>query len=113
MVHSQNIRYLKEHGPATLEELPGDKVSPTERREGVWKLKLGGGPMGSSDSMGGKPRLVYYLRDEHSRAEVLRKFLEANPKFLEAKTGHAARQILRRQGRQWHDAIDEVLPSEA
>lgn len=109
---SKNVEYLREHGPSTYEELPSGKVSASDRRNGIWKFKLEGTTTngGSSDSTGGHINLVYYLKDEHSKEAVLRAFLDANPRLVETKTRKGLRGMLRQQGRQWYDVIDEVFP---
>lgn len=111
---SSNIDYLRRNGPSTLDELPNNKVSTEDRMMGVWKFTIvGAGDNGSSSnySTGGHITPVYYLEEEHDRQAVVGKFLNENPRLVEKKPRKGLRQMLRKQGRQWHDAIDAVFPA--
>ena len=112
---SRNVEYLRENGPASLEELPNNKVSTEDRMMGIWKFTVSGqGDSGGSYvGTGGHVTSVYYLEDEHDRRAVVEKFLNENPKLVETKSRKGLRQMLRKNGRQWHDAIDAVFPSSA
>lgn len=109
---SRNVEYLKAHGPTLSEEMPNDKVSISDRENGVWKFSVHGRSEGSTstDGTGGRVAPVYYLRDEHSRKEVVEKFIEGNQQLVNAKSRSGLREMLRRNGRKWHDSIDEVFP---
>lgn len=108
-----NVAYLREHGPAPVDDLPNDSISLSDRIAGVWKFKVNGRTRGhaSADAAGGRVSLVAYLPEEHPREAVIAAFLEANPRLVEHKSRAGLRRLLRRQGRPWHDAIDAVYPS--
>lgn len=74
--------WLRENGPATNEESPYDKLlNGTTRRAGVRRLYPTKGPGQSSGA--GHVVAVYYLPEHHTKEEVLRKFFEANPAWVE------------------------------
>lgn len=104
-----NVEYLREHGPATLEELPTVAVTVGDRMDGVWEF-YPAGCNSPADPTGDQVTPVYYLEGEHDREAVIQTFLDVNSRVVEAKTRQGLRGILRRQGRQWHDAIDAVYP---
>lgn len=110
---SRNIEHLRENGPSTYDELPNGSISTYDRMNGVWKFDILGRPGGggSTYSTGGQITIVYYLRHEHSKKAVVEKFLEVNPGFVEKKSRQGVRSMMRRQGTEWHDAIDEVFPA--
>lgn len=106
---SEVIEYLREHGPTTAADLPGD-VKTHDRMNGAWRFDLNVNSRGSAQNAGGRVQGVWYLEGEHDREAVVRAFLDENPRLVESKMRRALRQMLRRNGRQWHDAIDEVFP---
>lgn len=109
MSPSTNVQYLQETGPSRITDLPNHYITPSDRRNGVWKFKLTGLNHGSSDPTGGTIYGVAYLADQHSKHEVLRTFLDANPRFVAAKQPKGAAQMLRGHGRQWADAVDDIM----
>lgn len=108
----QNIEYLRNNGPATNAELPY-KIAPTDRQLGVWRLHITTTGSGDGASGGGSKRAVYYLREEHDYERVVQKWCDVNSGFLRENSPRAVRQNLRDVGREFHDAIDAVVPLEA
>lgn len=96
----QNVRHLRHHGPSTRAELPGSQIRQYDRDEGARKFFLNGSP---STRMGGNVTPVFYLA-EHDRKDVLRRFLEANPKLVELKTFRSFQQLLGDQTTGWKEA---------
>lgn len=81
--YSENVRWLRENGPAPLRWLPNESVfSISERQRGMRRLKLWGNSGGSTDSQGGKNTSIYYL-PEHDRERVVRVFLMENTHLIE------------------------------
>lgn len=98
---SQNVAYLRDHGPATSEELPNKQVSAIDRRNGVWKFHPKVGLRGS--------HAVYYLRGVHGHEAVVRTWFEANEAKVERHSREQLVRKLRDVGPEFHDAIDAVL----
>lgn len=105
-----NIKYLEAHGPTAVKELPTN-VSYDDKIAGVWVFKLNGAGSngGARTGTGGQILAVAWLPEDHTKEQVLRAFLDANPHLVEAKTRNGLVRMLRGHGRQWHDAIDAVL----
>lgn len=101
---SQNIEYLREHGPTTTENLPNTSVSVTDRQNGVWKFNA------SPNGSGTPPQPVYYLRDEHDLEAVVEVWLTFNADIVRRAKRDNVRWAMRQAGRNFHDAIDEVYP---
>lgn len=109
---TQNVEYLREHGPVPVSELP-QSTSPSDKIDGLSTFRVRGAPASSTgNKIGGMPADIAYLVDDHDEYEVLETWIEANPKAVETKTRRGLRRILRRHGRSWHDAVDELLPSQ-
>lgn len=109
---SRIVRHLRDCGPSTAAELPYRRVSSTDRMNGVWCFKPKGTGTGSScGNTAGTLISVYYLRGEHSPDAVVEKWLEANERNVEESPPKALRSRLRRQGPEFHAAIDDALPT--
>lgn len=107
---SQNVDFLRENGPSTLAELPGDDVQVTDRMLGTAKFQVSVRSNGSEADSAGQSTPVYYLVDEHDREAVVRAFLAQNPEYA---TGRSARSLVRlvgRQGRSWKEPAKAVVP---
>jgi hypothetical protein len=105
---SQKVDYLREHGPSTMDELPGTpslNVSDKMRGAASFAANVGG----AGPDAGGRPTTVYYLIDEHDKEDVVRKFILANPKLVEAKSHRGISQIFSSQGKEWSTAASNVL----
>lgn len=79
--------------------------------QGVWKFDLRGatGAGGNPDPVGGRITPVYYLRDRHSKEEVVDVFLETNPRLVSNKTKSGIVQMLNGHGYGWRDAIRQEV----
>lgn len=110
---SVNVKYLRENGPSTHDELPGGKVSVNDRSNGVWKVDVKGRARGGGSGEPTRGRLtpVYYLRDDHDPEVVIGKWAEVNSDYVEDASRNSVRSRLRRVGSEFHDAIDAVLPA--
>ena len=93
---SRNVECLREHGPATTDDLPHE-VTIDDRRNGVWRVypSLRGTASRDTASSGDAPnynrlRPVYYLKDEHSPGSVAGTWIEANRAVIDR--ADAARQ---------------------
>lgn len=110
---SANTDKLREDGPLPPSELPSSRISTHDKMNGVWVFKplgaTGGGP--ASAGTGGQLTPVYYLRDEHDPIDVVESWAEANRSNIENAPEKGIRYRLRRHGSEFHDAIDEVIPS--
>lgn len=105
---TQNLRYLCEHGPTPIADLPHPNISVTDRQEGVWKFKPNHRTLGS-----GAPKHRYgvaYLHDEHSVESVVETWLTANAAVVEELSRNRVRRLLRSAGPAFYDAIDVVYP---
>lgn len=101
---SNVVRHLEARGPTPPDELPR-AVEPRDRHIGVHAFRLSRAI--AADPMGGRTTTIYYLA-EHDRADVLRAFLDANPRLIEAKSRRALHRIISQQGRSWLEAAREV-----
>lgn len=102
--------YLKEHGPSTSDELP-HQPKYTDRRRGLVSFRLtGAGTGGSTTSgIGSNQYSVYYILDMHAVDDVVEKWMETNPQSVENTPAHALWAKTRRRGKEWGDAIRELL----
>lgn len=98
-----NVEYLETHGPSTSDGLP-EPVSVEDKMKGVWEFNVRG-----ASQISKAPRPVFYLENEHSKEEVIRKWLDVNDDIVSRLDRTSASMYLRRQGRDWHDAVDAVL----
>lgn len=78
----RNIRPLKEHCPSTIDELPFTR-STEDKIQGMRTFKISG-DTGLTAPMGGNVTRIYDL-PKHDREDVIRRFLEANPRPVEHK----------------------------
>ncbi|WP_250875053.1 hypothetical protein [Halomarina rubra] len=101
---TQNARYLLEHGPSVLVDLPGEQVYPHDREDGVRTFSLTGS---AASSMGGPVTMVAY-HVEHDRTDVLRAFYEENPRLVETKSYRAIQKLLGKKTSGWKDASREI-----
>lgn len=110
MAPSRNVKLLREHGPLPAPVLPYG-INLSDKIRGVWKFdtrsNANGG--GGAERTGGQITPIYYLEDEHDREEVVRAFYLANQSYFEAKSRQAITQDLNGNGRQWREAIQDVL----
>lgn len=85
---SRNIEYLREHGPATVEELPNVDVSVADRRNGAWRVNPETASKGRPTEDGVAFNLnrnltsVWYLKDEHTPWQVAAKWVDVNSAAL-------------------------------
>lgn len=93
----KNIRYLLYNPPTPVSELPATH-SPSGRRLGVTVFRL----------RNGSP--VAYLQGEHTAADVIRAFVEANPTILDGMDRGAAVMAFGRHGPAFREAARTVLP---
>lgn len=102
--------HLWDHGPTPVTELPRT-VSTNDKRRGVWIFRVHGRASGSNSDYktGGKLVGIAYIPDRHSKESVVRTFCDTHPGFVDAKPEKSAIEMLNRQGRQWHDAVREVV----
>lgn len=101
-----NIEYLREYGPSTLEELPNQEVKARDRAAGVQVFRLRYTSGGTGNSFGGHLSQIYHL--DRDREAVVRKFLEENPDFVENQNQRSFHQLMRAQGQSWVEAAKAV-----
>lgn len=96
---SQNIEYLREHGPAPAEALPNASLSTNDRMNGVWRVNPStrGGryntwsvPLTSTRNL----VAVYYLKDEHSAEQVAEAWVDANSDVLARLSRGRVRRVV-------------------
>lgn len=102
---SQNLTHLREQGPATKDELPV-QIKPKQRANGLTTFDLTNSANGLG-MMGGSTTSVYYLA-EHEPERVLRRWLEANPRFVEASNRRAFSRLAANHGTPWGEAAREI-----
>lgn len=104
---SQNVDYLREHGPATVDDLPGGELQVTDRMLGAATFRLttrGSGRTGSTT-----PKAVYYLIGEHEKRRVVERFFLANPTLLADRTDQQLVGLVGRQGQSWKEPARSAL----
>ena len=106
----RNIEYLKENGPSSFDELPNYQVTVYDRRNGVWKLKLGGLRNTGSERQASRLKVIYYMPEYHNKEKVIEKWIKINKETLSSWDNKEIRTILRRLGHNWYDAIDNTVP---
>ena len=101
---SSNVTHLQENGPAPARDLPTSKISITDRANGVWRFHHHvSAPVGSGMEL--VTEAVYYLEDDHDKADVVETFFEANPGHV---PGDRTELGTFKQGLsgKWTDAVD-------
>lgn len=102
------LKHLREHGPSTFNEL-GTEASIKDRQRGVWRLDISKkAACGKNGNGYGNLKSVYYIRGEHSKEEVVEKWLNANPEVADAEQRDISR-LLGRAGSGWREAGKEVV----
>lgn len=109
---TQNVEYLRSHGPATAKELPEGKIRRDDKMAGVWVVNVQVSSGSKIELRGRELTRVYYLRDEHTPIEVISKWKEANKEIIEDSPQTGIRQVIRRAGKEFHDAIDKLIPAD-
>ncbi len=105
---TENVRHLREHGPTPSSEMPqGSSVS--DRQHGMWKFVVRAGKA-ATDSAGGMPEPVYFLREEHDPETVMRTFFEVNDQMVESKSYHGLITGVRDHSHEWAEIAKEFLP---
>lgn len=84
LIMRQNVEFLRQEGPSTVEEMPGRWVNVQDRADGVRRIALRKHSSGEGGGRG-QQTYVYYLED-HDLRDVVRKYLEENPGLLEQQT---------------------------
>lgn len=102
------IKALRENGPMGTDRCPHIKLE--DREQGVSRVKWRvGGPGVIQSSGSSNYRSVAYLRDEHSKREVVEKWLLVNHETVKRNDKHALyRSLLSNAGREWKDALAGV-----
>lgn len=89
------VEYLKENGPSTQEEIPGDVGIHHRYKSGIDRLSVTTGSLG-------KQRTVYHL-PEHSPENTVRKFLETNPDIVDSRK-YRITSLFGRAGKRYREA---------
>lgn len=105
---SRNIDHLREHGPATVEELPNEEVSINDRMNGTDRFlprtsSAGGANLGSHGC-----RAVYYLRGEHDPESVLRIWAAEHPHTMDSITLRSWERLAADHSKEWTSAARTV-----
>lgn len=100
MQGTQNVAYLREHGPSTRSELPGS-VDQGDLSHGAAKFQITNNVQ-SCDT-------VYYLMDDHDPAAVLSKFLSENPNVVESNDRRTLTSLAGNHGRSFRDIASEIV----
>lgn len=103
---SGNVSHLKQNPPTTRDELLFEP-SMSDKVDGLHSFTLRG-EHGDAAAMGGNVTPVYYI-DDHEYEDVIRAFLEANPRLVESKTWRGLVSAIGSHGRSWRTAAREVL----
>ncbi len=105
---TENVRHLREHGPTPSSEMPqGSSVS--DRQHGMWKFVVRAGKA-ATDSAGGMPEPVYFLKEEHDPETVMRTFFEVNDQMVDSKSYHGLITGVRDHSPEWAEIAKEFLP---
>lgn len=96
---TKNTRYLNKHGPATSDELPGS-VGRGDKKHGMAKFSI--------NTSTGRALMIYYLMDDHSKQEVVRKFFEEAPGATDMRQQTLVMKA-NNHGSGWGDAVKKVI----
>lgn len=94
------IKYLRENGPSTIEELP-HRPTAAERHQGIWRFKASAGNSCRTHT-------VYYLKS-HSKEQVIRAWCNANDVVDDVPKKQLAITLAEAGGRSWRKPIRTVL----
>lgn len=98
------IEQIRELGPATRDELRYTDLTGL-REYGVYPLCL----KTAAPTVGyGQQTSVYYLPDEQSKEQVVRKYIEANPKIVDGKSKRQLVVLFRKAGPEFKQAAQNV-----
>lgn len=88
------MEYLREHGPSPGHELP-QQIRTADKTAGVTKFTL------KTPGVSGNSTYVYYLFGEHSKASVVRAWLDAHERVAERTDIQEFSKFLSAQGSSW------------
>lgn len=103
-----DIKKLRQEGPCNIRSIP-DAGSAAREKVRKFDPATSNSTGGSSDSMGGQTQAVYYIPDEHDAEEILRAYLDENPRLVEAKTPRGLNAILKGAGEEFDEVATEVV----
>jgi len=102
-------KYLKEHGPATRDEIGVSSISAQEKQHGVHKFNPKAAYAGSVVQGGGNKIAVYYLPTEHAPRDVITAWLDTNEKTVQAISSQALHHRIASYGDTWREVSYELL----
>lgn len=98
------VKELRERGPVTQDEIAYSDMASL-REHGVFSLLLKTSP----PTLGyGQQTPVYYLPDEHSKEQVVRKYIETNPELVTDKSKTQLVMMFKKAGPEFKQAAQNV-----
>lgn len=106
---SRVLEYLKEHGPTSIEDLPYIPNGQSRITNGIWKFEIGPGSATRAKKGSLKEKRAIYYLPEHAKKDVVRLWMDHNPKQVENLTEKGLKQRLSKNGSQWKKPVREVM----